>query len=247
MRYQPVIRPAFAICENGQCSFCKCLPAGRKMTPRGIANAGEVPTEQEGTVPMHAFTQDDNLLIEMAFSVLQRYAEIPPDRAAVDRDSACRPSRAFSIVADRTSPFRHSDDDAGDSDRRSAGDGHPAHSTRPPLPDPRLVRRMIRHRQLRARYFDNNLFADPAWDMLLDLTAARAEHRRVTVTSLCIASEVPTSTALRWISQMTAAGLLERVEDDIDRRRAFVKLSDSAADTMARYFAKIGSAATRLV
>jgi len=111
---------------------------------------------------------------------------------------------------------------------------------RPPLPDPRLVRTMIRHRQLRARFFDGELFADPAWDMLLDLTAARAEHTRVSVTSLCIASGVPPTTALRWISQMTQAGLLERVEDESDRRRAFIALSAPAADGMARYFAELG-------
>ena len=45
---------------------------------------------------------------------------------------------------------------------------------RPPLPDPRLVRRIIRQRRLRDRFFDSAMFADPAWDILLDLTAARA-------------------------------------------------------------------------
>jgi hypothetical protein len=111
---------------------------------------------------------------------------------------------------------------------------------RPPLPDPRLVRTIIRQRQLRAKFFDAELFADPAWDMLLDLTAARAEHTRVSVTSLCIASGVPPTTALRWIGQMTQAGLLDRVEDDTDRRRAFIALSTPAADGMARYFAELG-------
>ena len=115
-----------------------------------------------------------------------------------------------------------------------------ARARRPSLPDPRLVRRMIRERQLRARFFERDLFADPAWDILLDLTAARAEHARVSVTSLCIASGVPPTTALRWISQMTEAGLLERVEDDSDRRRVFIALSDKAADAMARYFALLG-------
>jgi hypothetical protein len=114
---------------------------------------------------------------------------------------------------------------------------------RPPLPDPRLVRRIIRQRQLRARFFDPALFADPAWDMLLDLTAARAEHKRVSVTSLCIASGVPPTTALRWIGQLTAAGLLVRIADDTDRRRAFLALSDAAADAMARYFAALGRGA----
>jgi hypothetical protein len=120
-------------------------------------------------------------------------------------------------------------------------------ATRPPLPDPRLVRRIIRHRQLRARFFDGDLFADPAWDMLLDLTAARAEHARVSVTSLCIASGVPPTTALRWIGQMTEAGLLQRVEDEVDRRRAFITLTDKAADAMARYFAELGRNSAKLV
>ncbi len=118
--------------------------------------------------------------------------------------------------------------------------------TRPPLPDPRLVRRIIRQRQMRAQFFDRDLFADPAWDMLLDLTAARAEHARVSVTSLCIASGVPPTTALRWIGQMTGAGLFRRIDDDTDRRRAFIALSDMAADAMARYFAELGRQGAQL-
>lgn len=120
-------------------------------------------------------------------------------------------------------------------------------NARPALPDPRLVRRIIRQRHLRARFFDGELFGDPAWDILLDLTAARAEHARVSVTSLCIASGVPPTTALRWIAQMSDAGLLERVEDETDRRRTFIALSDSAADAMARYFMELGREAAQLV
>lgn len=118
---------------------------------------------------------------------------------------------------------------------------------RPPLPDPRLVRRIIRQRRMRDRFFDSGLFADPAWDILLDLTAARAEHTRVSVTSLCIASGVPPTTALRWIAQMVEAGVLERVEDEADRRRAFIALSDRTADAMARYFAELGKGVDKLV
>lgn len=120
-------------------------------------------------------------------------------------------------------------------------------STRPPLPDPRLVRRIIKQRRLRAQFFNESLFADPAWDMLLDLTIAHAEHSRVSVTSLCIASGVPSTTALRWIGQMVEAGLLKRVEDDQDRRRAFVALSDSTAHAMARYFEALGVHAHRAI
>lgn len=116
----------------------------------------------------------------------------------------------------------------------------PQRRSRPALPDARLVRQIIQQRSARAKFLDSELFADPAWDMLLDLTAARVEHKRVSVTSLCIASGVPPTTALRWIGQMVEDGLFERVEDDADRRRAFIDLSDKAADAMARYFAEIG-------
>lgn len=119
--------------------------------------------------------------------------------------------------------------------------------SRPALPDARLVRKIVAQRQARARFFDASLFADPAWDILLDLTAARVEHTRVSVTSLCIAAAVPPTTALRWIAQMTEAGLLERVEDDSDKRRAFMQLSDKAADAMAAYFASLGRNAATIV
>ncbi len=123
----------------------------------------------------------------------------------------------------------------------------PQRKAKPPLPSATLVRQIIAARKLRTRFFDGDFFADPAWDMLLDLTAARVEHTRVSVTSLCIASGVPPTTALRWIGQMTEAGLFDRVEDDADRRRAFVCLSDKAADGMARYFSELDRDAQKLI
>jgi len=126
-----------------------------------------------------------------------------------------------------------------DAERGSGAERAP----RPPLPDARLIRSLIRQRQIRARFFDGELFSDPAWDMLLDLTAARVEQKRVSVTSLCIASGVPPTTALRWIGQMVEAGLFFRVCDDSDRRRAFIELTDKAIDAMARYFAENSLAA----
>ncbi len=112
-------------------------------------------------------------------------------------------------------------------------------SARPPLPDPRHVRQVIAGRQARAKFFDAEMFADPAWDMLLDLTAAHAEHSRVSVTSLCIAAAVPATTALRWIKQLVDSGVFERVADAADRRRAFIGLSDQSAEAMARYFCEV--------
>ena len=90
-------------------------------------------------------------------------------------------------------------------------------------------------------------FAEPAWDILLDLAAARAERQQVSVTSLCIAAGVPATTALRWIGQMVEAGLLVRLSDPHDRRRAYIALADSTADAMARYCAEVGAAELAVV
>jgi DNA-binding MarR family transcriptional regulator len=97
------------------------------------------------------------------------------------------------------------------------------------------VRAIIRLRRLRDRFFRSDLFADPAWDMLLDLMAARLDRIKVAVSSLCIAAAVPPTTALRWIKTMCDNGLFVRVADPEDGRRVFIELSDGAASGMAAY------------
>lgn len=104
------------------------------------------------------------------------------------------------------------------------------------LLDAAAIRDMIRARRMREHLFGHGLFADPAWDILLDLTAARLEGRAVAVSSLCIAAAVPATTALRWIKQLTDAGLLRRVADPEDGRRVFIELTDRAARAMGDYF-----------
>ena len=105
------------------------------------------------------------------------------------------------------------------------------------------VRQIIRARRLRARYFDEELFADPAWDMLLDLLQAEIAQHRVPVSSLCIAAAVPATTALRWIKSMTDAGLFKRRADPHDGRRVFVELAPPASQALRRYFKEVGKMA----
>lgn len=123
----------------------------------------------------------------------------------------------------------------GSSDGASA---QPAGS-RPSLPEPKVVRQIIANRQARGRFFDPELFGDPAWDMLLDLTAAHGEGAQVSVTSLCIAAGVPATTALRWLKQMVEGGIFQRVPDQTDKRRAFIALSETAIAAMSGYFASL--------
>lgn len=103
--------------------------------------------------------------------------------------------------------------------------------------DAPLVRAILRLRRLRGQHFEPALFADPAWDILLDLAAARIEGRMVAVSSLCIAAAVPATTALRWITQMTDQGLLVRHPDAHDGRRVFIALADASATAMDAYLA----------
>ena len=102
------------------------------------------------------------------------------------------------------------------------------------------VRAVIRARRLRARYFPEELFADPAWDMLLDLLQAEIAQLRVPVSSLCIAAAVPPTTALRWLKTMTQEGIFVRRADPHDGRRVFVELAPQASIAMRRYFAEAG-------
>ncbi len=97
------------------------------------------------------------------------------------------------------------------------------------------VRAIIRLRRMRDRFFRSDLFADPAWDMLLDLMAARLERMQVAVSSLCIAAAVPPTTALRWIKTMSENGMFVRIADPEDGRRVFIALSDGAAAGMTAY------------
>ena len=97
------------------------------------------------------------------------------------------------------------------------------------------IRGIIRARRLRDQYFGADLFADPAWDMLLDLMAARLERQRVAVSSLCIAAAVPATTALRWIKTLTEHGLFARSADPEDGRRVYIELSDAAAAALSAY------------
>ena len=102
------------------------------------------------------------------------------------------------------------------------------------------IRAIIRARRLRSRYFDEELFADPAWDMLLDLLNAEISNMRVPVSSLCIAAAVPATTGLRWLKTMVQQGIFVRKADPHDGRRVFVELAPQSSQALRRYFADVG-------
>ena len=122
----------------------------------------------------------------------------------------------------------------------AAGLSTPVETGEVPAVSAETVRAIIRSRRLRARFFPEDLFADPAWDMLLDLLQAEISQLRVPVSSLCIAAAVPATTALRWLKTMVDQGLFLRRADPHDGRRVFVELSSDASLALRRYFAELG-------
>lgn len=101
------------------------------------------------------------------------------------------------------------------------------------------TRRLIDFCTARQSFFPDGLFSDPAWDMLLDLTHARLSGKRVSVSSLCIASRVPATTALRRISDLVSEGLATRVRDEADGRRVFVELTEDGFSRMNAYIENV--------
>lgn len=101
---------------------------------------------------------------------------------------------------------------------------------------PQLVRAIQAARRRRDALFAPELFADPAWDMLLELYALHLEQKRVSVSSLCIAAYVPPTTALRWVAKLEEERLATRTEDPMDGRRTWIELSAVGIERMERYF-----------
>lgn len=100
---------------------------------------------------------------------------------------------------------------------------------------PNYLKALVAARADRDAIFQAGLFSDPAWEMMLDLAVAEASSRHISVTSLCIASGAPTTTALRRIDDLEEAGLLKRVPDGRDRRRILVELTEQGRGRMEAF------------
>jgi len=100
-----------------------------------------------------------------------------------------------------------------------------------------LVRNILKFRTSRRQFFD----------ILLELYDAEFRGRAESVSSLCIASGVPSTTALRWIGTLEEKGLLSRKRDPHDARRIFVTLTDTAREAMQQLFSTAESASRRSI
>ncbi|CAO3452524.1 hypothetical protein [Azospirillum argentinense] len=98
-----------------------------------------------------------------------------------------------------------------------------------------VLRTLQQSRVARDKYFPKGLFEDPCWDMLLDLMANHLRGRRISVSSLCMASGVAQTTALRRITELHDRGLVRRIADEKDGRRVFIELTEQGIAALSGY------------
>jgi hypothetical protein len=111
------------------------------------------------------------------------------------------------------------------------------------------ARVLLKGRRRRDDMLGGDVFADPAWDMMLFLFVGRIERRRIAKSDLAVAAAVPASTAFRKMVELIASDLIHEYPDPADGRRtfsdltdcAFVKLAEVLRQNMADYETYVGN------
>ena len=105
-------------------------------------------------------------------------------------------------------------------------------------------------RHLRMRRNDSvgaSLFRDPAWDMLLELFTSHERGQDVSVSSLCHASGVPITTALRHIDRLEAHGMAFKEGDEKDERRLWIRPTEKSLNYVAKAAAALAEQAFKAI
>lgn len=96
-------------------------------------------------------------------------------------------------------------------------------------------------RRARRRLFGEDLFTDPAWDILLELFVAHLAEREVALAELARAIDVPLSTTSRWLTALREKGLVIS-DDSAGRARSRAKLTHEGAEKLRSLGDRWGSA-----
>lgn len=102
-----------------------------------------------------------------------------------------------------------------------------------------LTKELEKQRSLRSDIFESKSFSDPAWDIFLDLCAATFANQKVSVSSVCAATDAPFSTALRYVNRLVDENLAVRLNDPHDKRRNMLELSELGLTRMETFLAEV--------
>ena len=101
------------------------------------------------------------------------------------------------------------------------------------------ARALLESRRRRVAIFGPQMFAEPAWDMLLILYLSGG-GRRQTQSDLSELSGATRSTAMRWIDYLSGRDLIRREEHPTDKRRNFVALTEKGRHLLELYLSETG-------
>ena len=100
------------------------------------------------------------------------------------------------------------------------------------------IQSLLLARRARDELLGEDLFSDPAWDLLLHLYVESAAGKQVAISGLCSAAKVRPTTGLRWINLLVDAGLLEKSDDPEDARIVFVGFATGADESIHHILAR---------
>jgi DNA-binding MarR family transcriptional regulator len=91
----------------------------------------------------------------------------------------------------------------------------------------------------RNSFLDRSLIYDPGWMILLTLKIDELRKQKNQVTTVCMDSGAPATTALRWIKLLESRSLIVIEPDRNDGRRKYVSLTEEASSAMSSYLRNI--------
>ena len=115
--------------------------------------------------------------------------------------------------------------------QRLADAGGPSPSQRAEFAD-----RIYKSRRLRQKYFPEDIFADPAWDILLLLYSLEHSERRISLSAVCASAGVPESTGHRWIERLIESRMVYREKHPNDGRVYWLRLTEQTLERLDACF-----------
>lgn len=103
------------------------------------------------------------------------------------------------------------------------------------------IRSVLLIRRARSEVLGEHLFSDPAWDILLELYAAKLGNRTMSLADIARATETPQSTTKRWVAALEDRGLVQS-RIDLASKMIWLSITEGCADKLGRLTDHWGSA-----
>ncbi|WP_054120054.1 hypothetical protein [Porphyrobacter sp. AAP60] len=102
------------------------------------------------------------------------------------------------------------------------------------------AQRVYHERRSRVDFLGNNeIFGEPAWDMLLNIFIRQSTSEMVSFESADINKVSPKPTAVRWLRVLEQSGLIRWERDADDNDRHLIYLTATGYEGMLRYLESI--------